>query len=323
MTEMTIARTEGREVAGTTLDPAKVAELIRTFLESKSPKTVRAYSGDLREFARFVGVETVEDAARVLFRHGLGEANLLALRYKNDLLARGLAAATINRRLAALRSFAALARRIGLVGWKVEIEGVPVEDAEDRRGPLDVEYATILDTLARRRGPKAIRDRAIVRLLHDLALRRGEVASLDVEDVLDETDGVSILVRGKGRRQKARLTLPDPTKDALWTWLDERGSEPGALFTNLSRDPAVRGARLGGDAINLLVRRLGQDSGIERRLRAHGLRHLAITRALDLTDGNVRRVAAFSRHRDVRMVMKYDDRRKNDGAAIARLVAGA
>ena len=92
---------------------------------------------------------------------------------------------------------------------------------------------------------------------------------------------------------------------------------------NVSRDPSVRGSRLTGDAVGQLVGRLGQDAGVARRIKPHGLRHGAITKALDLTNGDVRRVASFSRHRDIRMVTRYDDARRDDAGAIARLVAGA
>ncbi len=56
-------------------------------------------------------------------------------------------------------------------------------------------------------------------------------------------------------------------------------------------------------------------------VRPHGLRHLAITAALDLTQGDVRAVQKFSRHRDVRVLSVYDDTRADLGGEVARLVA--
>jgi site-specific recombinase XerC len=49
-------------------------------------------------------------------------------------------------------------------------------------------------------------------LLYDLALRRGEVVALDVEDlemVGDPPRPGCVWVMGKGRGDKQRLTLPD------------------------------------------------------------------------------------------------------------------
>ena len=65
---------------------------------------------------------------------------------------------------------------------------------------------------------------------------------------------------------------------------------------------------------------LGKAAGIVRRVRPHGLRHEAITTALDKTQGNVRKVQRFSRHKDVRTLMRYDDNRRDEGGDVARLI---
>jgi len=67
------------------------------------------------------------------------------------------------------------------------------------------------------------------------------------------------------------------------------------------------------------VRRLGAAAGV--RARPHGLRHAAITAALDATGGDVRAVQKFSRHRDVRVLQRYDDNRRDLAGGVARRVA--
>ena len=69
-----------------------------------------------------------------------------------------------------------------------------------------------------------------------------------------------------------------------------------------------------------LVRRLGASVGVTAR--PHGLRHTAITAALDLT-GDLRAVQRFSRHRDVRVLTRYDDNRQDLGGDVARRVAAS
>jgi integrase/recombinase XerC len=51
------------------------------------------------------------------------------------------------------------------------------------------------------------------------------------------------------------------------------------------------------------------------------LRHAAITEALDVTGGDVRRVQKFSRHRDVRTLTTYDDNRTDMAGEVAKMVA--
>jgi len=58
-------------------------------------------------------------------------------------------------------------------------------------------------------------------------------------------------------------------------------------------------------------------------VRPHGLRHAAITHALDVTGGDVRRVQKFSRHRDLRTLTVYDDNRQDIAGQVAAMVAGA
>ena len=53
----------------------------------------------------------------------------------------------------------------------------------------------------------------------------------------------------------------------------------------------------------------------------HGLRHLAITEALDLTNGNVRAVRHFSRHSSVETLLCYDDNRTDMAGKISRILA--
>jgi len=292
------------------------SRLVEVFLAGRSPRTLEAYRQDLGSFRAFLGVATVDEAARLLLAGGPGAANELVLRYRADLLEKGLAPATINRRLAAVRSITKVARMTGLVGFTLEVPGVKSESYRDTRGPGRDGYRRLLDALDARLDAKAKRDRAAVRLLYDLALRRGEVVSLDMEHLDLEAGKLSVL--GKGRTERELVSLPEPTKAALLAWLEVRGTEPGPLFTNFDR--AGKGNRLTGRSLHRIVRDLGKAAGLEK-VRPHGLRHAAITEALSLTNGNVRMVQKFSRHKDLRTLNVYDDNRQDLGGAVAALVA--
>ncbi len=101
-------------------------------------------------------------------------------------------------------------------------------------------------------------------------------------------------MRGKGRTQTTPITLPTPAQAALQVWIAERGNFPRPLFTNFDRARKGSG-RLTGAAIYQLVGGFGVEVGATGW--PHGLRHLAITRALNLFNGDVRKVARFPRHR--------------------------
>jgi integrase/recombinase XerC len=228
---------------------------------------------------------------------------------------RKLQAATINRRLAAIRSLVKLSRTLGMVPWSLEVENLKVHAYRDTRGPGRQGFRLLIEVTEARTDGKALRDRAALRLLHDLALRRAEVVAMDLEDVNLEAGTVAIL--GKGRTQKELLSLPEPTKATLSAWMGARGTKPGPLFVNFDR--AGKGERLTGTGLYLVVRNLGKKAGIT--VRPHGLRHAGITEALDLTNGNIRAVQRYSRHRDMRILSLYDDNRTDLGGDVARLVA--
>lgn len=296
-------------------DYSQSRNLLESFLSGRSGTTLRAYQGDISDFTSFQGMTDPIIALEKLLAGGPGTANAQLLAYKADLMNRELKSATVNRRLAALRSVVKMARTLGMITWALEVAGLRHEPYRDTRGTGRDGYKALLVQAEKQKPGKRERDVAILHLLHDLALRRGEVAGLDLSD-LDLNKGI-IAVKGKGRSEKQLMTLPQPTVKALSAWLEVRGSAVGALFTNFDR--AGKGERLTGSAIFYLVRRLGKKAGLVAR--PHGLRHAAITEALDLTGGDVRKVQKFSRHRDLRTVCLYDDSREDIGGQVAALVA--
>jgi len=299
----------------TAVVPGAREGLVALFLAGRTPRTLRAYRDDLEDYRAFVSAPTLDAAAAYLLGSGHGAANAAALAYRAHLLGRGLAPATVNRHLAALRSLVKLARTLGAVPWTLDVPAVRSESYRDTRGPGVAGVRSLLDALAARQDAKGVRDRVILRLLYDLALRRAEVAALDVADV--DLAGRTVAVLGKGRRERETRTLPDVTRAAVEAWLRVRGTQPGPLLTN--RDRAGKGERLTGTSIFRIVRKLGAQVGLA--VRPHGLRHAAITTALDLTGGDVRKVQRFSRHADVRVLQRYDDNREDLSGEVARQVA--
>ena len=80
----------------------------------------------------------------------------------------------------------------------------------------------------------------------------------------------------------------------------------------------LTGKRLSGDGIHDILETMGDKLGAT--IRPHGLRHAAITAALDDTNGNVREVRDFSGHAGIEVLMKYDDNRKDKGGEVASKV---
>jgi integrase/recombinase XerC len=317
------ARTDSTELATTRpadAPPALVAglDLVAVFFEGMNARTRAAYGRDLDDFARWLHARDRTAAVDELLRAGHGNANAMALGWRGHMVGRGLSSATIARKLAALKSIVKLARTVGRVAWSLEAKPPKVERHRDTRGPGPDGWALMSAALvALGDGPRARRDRAIVRLLHDRGLRRGEVCGLDLAHFDAERRTVAVL--GKGRAERERLRIGPGTCAAVAAWVESRGREPGPLFVRL--DGARPTTRLAGESIRRIVAAIAESAGLPDGCRPHGLRHEAITAALD-SGRDVRDVQQFSRHKDVRTLMIYDDRRKDVGGDIADQLGG-
>ncbi|MDT8440014.1 MAG: tyrosine-type recombinase/integrase, partial [Wenzhouxiangellaceae bacterium] len=146
-----------------------------------------------------------------------------------------------------------------MVPWALELPGVQGQSYRDTRGPGRDGFRRLLDQTSD--STKGRRDRLILRLLWDLALRREEVVSLDLEHI--DPDAGTLSVLGKGRRERETLTLPPTTLSALQSWLEVRGNAPGPLVCNLDR--RTGGRRLTGAGLYHVVRTLGNEAGVKVR----------------------------------------------------------
>ncbi len=293
--------------------------VIEAWLAGRKGTTLRTYSEAIADFAKFLHVRDGAGAVEALISADHGNANRVALGYRAQMTERGLAASTINLRLSALKSMVKVARQIGRVTWSLDVDGVRSEAYRDTRGPgLDGWRKMLAEARQLATTTEGKRDLALVRLMHDLGLRRGECVALDLGDV--DIDGGTVSIVGKGYTDSTRLTLSRPALEALRDWVNVRGDQAGALFVRLDRAAGGELERLTGDSVNRIVIELGEKAGLSRRVTAHALRHQGITRALDLTGGDVRKVQRFSRHAKLETLMKYDDARRDDAGALARLL---
>jgi integrase/recombinase XerC len=157
---------------------------------------------------------------QALIRLPVGSANAAVLAFQDQLLRDGLSPGTVNLRVAAIRSATKTARRLGLCAWVLDGQGLRSECYRDTRGPGTAAVAHVVNYLEGEAGPKQARDRALVALMFDLALRRAEAIGLDLVNVDLEAGTVAIV--GKGKREKALRTLPEATG----------GRRPGIAFND-------------------------------------------------------------------------------------------
>ena len=157
------------------------------------------------------------------------------------MLDRKLSPATVARRTAALCRAVKRARMVGLTRLTLETESPKAEAFRDTRGPGAQGWRRLHDQAeAEAAGgkPRAVRNLAILLLLHDRALRRSEVVAINFPADLD-LSRPAVAIRGKGKNAKEWLTINSQTRDALTAHLALRGDWPGPLFVRADRrEPA-------------------------------------------------------------------------------------
>lgn len=302
--------------------PVRKANDIVTMLlaDKRSRETKRAYKHDLDEFFSTVygensNLPVVKDFLSLSKVKGL----TVALNYKAKLLEKNLSEATINRKLSSIRALVDLAYKTGHCNWK--LDGLPNEKIKAYRDTSGVSIEQIRKTfrVISKETIKGKRDYAIMLLLWENGLRRSEVIGCDVTDFNREEKTLKILGKGSGS-QKEFISLSDRTVIAISDYLDSRNIDDIPLFINVDRADKGNG-RLTPQAIYYLVRDVFKKSGASKMMSPHRVRHSAITAALDLSNGNIRRVQRFSRHAKIETLQIYDDNRQNFQGEITELLS--
>jgi integrase/recombinase XerD len=280
-------------------DDPHVAAFLALLAARRSPRTVDAYRRDLADLAGFLGASpaaaTSDDLAR----------------WAADLRARGLAPATLARRIAAART---LYRHLVLLGVRDDNPAAGVELPRRRRrlprtlSPAEVER---LITAANGVSPRALRDRALVELLYGAGLRVSEAVGLDRARV--DLDGRLVRALGKGGKERL-VPLGREAVDALRRYLArgrpylDRRHRP-ELFLNAQGGPLTRAGAF------LILRRLAEKAGLEpERVHPHLLRHSFATHLLE-GGADLRSVQEMLGHADLATTELYthvSDRRRRD-----------
>lgn len=199
----------------------------------------------------------------------------LILAFRGAMLERELSPSTINVKLSAIRKLMDEAKRAGMIGAEEasEMSDVPnVRQNGTRLGNwLTKEQAKELLGVPDRSTLKGKRDYVILALLTACALRRNELAMLDIETIqLREGRWVLADLCGKGRRIRT-VAVPLWVKLAIQIWMQAAKIEGGRLLRRVSKGGKVRGDGLSDWAVWSVVEQSAKQIGIEH-FGAHDLR---------------------------------------------------
>jgi len=264
-----------------------------------APRTVEAYRRDLAAFTAWLGASPARATP----------AELAA--YVAQLRADGLAATTIARRVAALRSFY---RHQVLLGARPDNPAAELELPRRRRAlprTLSPGEAERLIEAAAGTTPRLLRDRALVELLYGAGLRVSEAVGLERASV----DLEKRLVRCIGKGSKERVVpIGREAAEALRRYLAR-----GRPYLDKRHRPELflnaKGGGLTRAGAFLILRRLAATAGLEPgRVHPHLLRHSFATHLLE-GGADLRSVQEMLGHADLATTELYthvSDRRRRE-----------
>ena len=280
----------------------------------RSPHTRRVYCKDIDNFLSDINLELGKFLT--LDRH---KAYALVSRYKGDLIQNNLKSATINRRLAAIKSLVAFSYNCGHSEFM--LEAVKSEKLSAYRDTTGVDPETFKRVLGGidRETLKGIRDYALLILLWSNALRRSEVSKANIGDFDPTAKTLRIFGKGRGTQSEI-ISLGSGTVTAIESWLSARGETNPDKSLFCSVNAGYKDGRLSTQGIYNIVKERCQSAGITKTMSPHRVRHSSITAALEATGGDVRRVQKLSRHSSLNTLLIYDDNRKNHQGEVTDLL---
>jgi integrase/recombinase XerC len=272
------------------------------------------YRRDIENFLSDLNLELGKFLS--LDRH---KAYALVSRYKGELIQNGLKSATINRRLAAIKSLVAYAYNCGHCDFMLEsVKGEKLSSYRDTTGVDCETFKRVLSAIDRT-SLKGIRDYALMMLLWSNALRRSEVSKANIGDFDQKSKTLRIFGKGRGNNAET-VSLGIGTVTAIESWLEARGEHQPDKALFCSVNIGYRDGRLCTQAIYDIVKSRCQAAGISKVMSPHRIRHSSITAALEATNGDVRRVQKLSRHSSLNTLLIYDDNRRNHQGEVTDLL---
>lgn len=290
-----------------------------------SAHTKRAYERDLKEFYFYLKKAQLFESWQLL-----GPSEIAA--YRDDLISRNFAKATITRKLAVLKSFYSWTIAQGYMQRNPAdtVRSFP-QSQDSSTGFLTEEqvylllnYLDRLDTESRLSNHLA---KTGISMLLMLGVRRSEACQLKFEDIALTGDIWTIRVQGKGGRDR-NLPIAPLLLEVFESWFKRRHAEecpqknfveaPAAWLDFLKRraeEPILISTMattftkaLSDGELARIVRKHCLKAGIPFRVSPHMLRSTAITHALDqgATHRGVQQMAGWT---SPLMISRYDKKR--------------
>lgn len=282
-----------------TVVPPDLQESVEAFLAYLSLErglaklTVAAYEDDLARFAAHcarLGKERWTDV-------GLAEVES----WVKSLDRRGHAAASLARRLSAVRTFAAHLVRSGLRRDDFTELARGPKFRRTLPGTLTTEQAAKVVSAPDTSTPQGLRDRAMLELMYGSGLRISELCSVELQAL--DLESALVRVRGKGSKDRI-VPVGETAITALRAYLEKGRPALTRPKTGSAVFLSARGQALSRKTFWLSVKQAAARSGIEVPVKPHLLRHAFATHLL-AGGADLRSIQEMLGHADIATTQVY------------------
>ncbi|MGH9539801.1 MAG: tyrosine recombinase XerC [Terriglobales bacterium] len=253
----------------TTVEKAASQFLQSLRQRNASSHTIKAYAGDLREFAAYAGSRGWKQIDHVTIRGFL-----------SHLYEKGLGKTSVARSLAAVRSVYRWLAQEGVVDQNpAALVSTPKLPKKLPRVPTIEEMNSVLDGNMPEVAAFPERDRLMLELLYGCGIRNSELIGIDLDDIRASSE--AILIRGKGKKERY-VPFGSSVTAALAAYLparrqklEGRKKNSSALLLNW------RGSRLTTRSVGRIIKKIAVAKGLSPDVHPHTLRHAFGTHMLE------------------------------------------
>ena len=234
-----------------------------------SVHTIKAYRGDLDEFAAYAGSRGWKQIDHVTIRGFLSR-----------LYEKGLGKTSVARSLAAVRSLYRWLAQEGVVEQNpAALVSTPKLPKKLPRVPTIEEMNGVLDGKMPEVAAFPERDRLMLELLYGCGIRSSELTGINLDDIRLSTE--AILIRGKGKKERY-VPFGDSVKAALAAYLPVRQQ----MLANSRKNNAGllinwRSGRLTTRSVGRIIKKIAVAKGLSPDVHPHTLRHAFGTHMLE------------------------------------------
>src|SRR6202049_4008573 len=234
-----------------------------------SPHTIKAYNGDLAEFAAYIGLRGWKQIDHITIR------GFLSRLYEKHLDKNSVA-----RSLAAVRSLYRWLAQEGVVEHNpAALVSTPKLPKKLPRVPTIEEMNGVLDGKMPEVAAFPERDRLMLELLYGCGIRNSELIGINLDDIRFSAE--AILIRGKGKKERY-VPFGDSVKAVLAAYLPMRQKMLAERKKNI---PALlvnwRGGRLTTRSVGRIIKKIAVAKGLSPDVHPHTLRHAFGTHMLE------------------------------------------